>query len=492
MSVCVDKHGSEEEETDVSVTGTDMKSIGGARRRDLTHWRSLISLEDVSQYGKFKSVGSNFTDLLRPMLRLHWQARLWLGIAVLVGLVLPLSVAAQPDLSDTSRVRVRIGPPSSVTSVDLTVQEGPLAVHLPQGGAPVMELHSGETTTLGLRQGDVYLRRGGNGLYATKLRLRPAGTNARWQLSSTDRSRTYTGGLSLAPASQGAGLLLVNHVPVEEYVASVVASEYGLDDREGAKAMAIVVRTYGLFASEKFGGPYDQADGTVSQVYEGAGAVTEASRAATEATTGEVVTHDGALIQAVYFSSSGGHTADNEDVWDAEGMIPYLRARDDPYDSSSPHHTWSARVDRPALLQAVTRARGTSVEGFTIDTRAPHGRVESVTVLPSDGPTQTMNANDFRLTVNRGVSGDPLKSTWFDARRSGSEYVFEGRGFGHGVGLSQWGAHAMAEQGKSYREILQFYYTDVSIQHLEQVRADPKAPVARTPDEPSDDRRIGW
>jgi len=420
-------------------------------------------------------------------------AQLRTGFAVFLGLLVPLSGTAQPDLSDTSRVRVRIGTPSSVTSMELTLKDGSLSLYLAGGEGPIMELQSGETITMGLRQRDVYLRRGSEGLYATTLRLRSTGTTARWQLSRSDESRTYTGGLSLRPApEQDDGLLLVNRVPVEDYVASVVASEYGLDDREGAKAMAVVARTYGLFASEKFGGTYDQADGTVSQVYEGVGAVTEASRAATEATAGEVLTHDGALIQSVYYSSSGGHTADNEDVWEAKEPIPYLRGRQDPYDSSSPHHTWSATVNRSALLQALTRSQGTSVEGFTIDSRAPHGRIETINVLLSDGPTQTMNANEFRLTVNRGVEGDPLKSTWFDARRSGSRYVFDGRGFGHGVGLSQWGAHAMAEQGKSYRDILQFYYTDVSIQHLEQVRADPKAPVARTPDEPSDDRRIGW
>jgi len=431
------------------------------------------------------------------MLLPRWHTRLRMGLAVLVGLLVPLSGAAQPDLSDTSRVRVRIGTPSSVTNMDVTVQEGPMALHLPEGGAPIMELKPGETITVGLRQRDVYLRRGSEGLYATKLRLRPTGTNARWQLSLSDASRTYTGGLSLRPdPGQDDGLLLVNHVPVEDYVASVVASEYGLDDREGAKAMAIVARTYGLFASEKFGGTYDQADGTVSQVYDGADAVTEASRTATAATAGEVLTHDGALIQSVYYSSSGGHTADNEDVWEAKEPIPYLRAREDPYDSSSPHHTWSATVNRSALLQALTRAHGTSVEGFTIDARAPHGRVETINVLLSDGPTQTMNANDFRLTVNRSVEENPLKSTWFDARRSGSRYVFEGRGFGHGVGLSQWGAHAMAEQGKSYREILQFYYTDIDIERLDSVNKDPvEAPVARTPrTSPPDttERRIGW
>lgn len=431
---------------------------------------------------------------MRPPLR-HRQALV--GVALLVGLLAALPASAQPAPSDTTQVRVRISQPSAVEAVDLTVEDGPLAVHLPGGGAPVMRLQSGETTTLGLRQSDVYIRHRDNGLYATELRLRPAGTNATWRLSVEDQTRTYSGGLYLAPAKQSAsGLLAVNHVPIEDYVASVVASEYGLDDRAGARAMAVVARTYGLFTSEKFGGTYDQADGTASQVYRGTDAVTDASRAAARATEGEVLTHNRALIQAVYFSSSGGHTADNEDVWEAKQPIPYLRGRDDPYDDASPHHTWSATIDRSALLQGLTRRRGTSVQGFTIGDRAAHGRVTTINVLQSDGTTHEMNANAFRLAANRAVDGAPLKSTWFDARRSGSRYVFDGRGFGHGVGLSQWGAHAMAQQDESYRDILRYYYTDVAIRSLDEVQMDPQAvPVARTPEAPPDDasdRRIGW
>ena len=431
---------------------------------------------------------------MRPPLR-YRQALL--GVPLLVGLLAALPASAQPAPSDTTEVRVRISQPSAVEAVDLTVEEGPLAVHLPGGGAPVMRLQSGETTTLGLRQSDVYIRHRDNGLYATELRLRPVGMDATWRLSVKDETRTYSGGLYLAPANSSAsGLLAVNHVPIEDYVASVVAGEYGLDDRAGARAMAVVARTYGLFTSEKFGGTYDQADGTASQVYEGASAVTDASRAAARATAGEVLTHDRTLIQAVYFSSSGGHTADNEDVWEAKQPIPYLRGRDDPYDDASPHHTWSATINRSALLQGLTRRRGTSVRGFTIGDRAPHGRVTTINVLQSDGTTHEMNANAFRLTANRAVDGAPLKSTWFDARRSGSRYVFDGRGFGHGVGLSQWGAHAMAQQGESYRDILRYYYTDVAIRSLDEVQMDPQAvPVARTPEVPADDagdRRIGW
>jgi stage II sporulation protein D len=418
------------------------------------------------------------------------------GGLLLLGAVLTASAQPTPDSLD--EVRVRLHHQAEIKRVKLTVKDGPLAVHLPSGGTPVMRLQTGETLVAGMRQQDVYVRRGGSGLYATKLRLQPAGTDATWALSFEEHEdRTYTGGLYLAPAAEmESSLLLVNAVPLEDYVASVVAGEYGLDDTEGTRAMAVVARTYGLFASAKFGGAYDQADGTASQVYAGVESVTDRSRSAAQATQGEVLTYDGNLIQSVYFSSSGGHTADNEDVWKADEALPYLRGREDPYDEASPHHTWSATVDRSALLQTLTRHQGSLVEGFVIDEKVPHGRVKTVRILQSQGSDPVMKANDFRLLVNRGVDGAPLKSTWFSARRQGDRYVFDGRGFGHGVGLSQWGAHAMAERGKSYREILQFYYTGVDIEEVEGVEFDPvKAPVAKTPSPAEVDtsgRRIGW
>jgi len=454
--------------------------------------------EDRPKPRECKSIPLIFTDVARLMSSL--SLRCWtstsLGVLLLLGPL--LSAQAQSASDDLDAVRVRLHHQSDIAQAKLSVEDGPLAVHLPDSGSPVMRLQSGETTIVGVRQNDVYLRRGPRGLYATNLTVRPSGGSARWTLSfENHEDRTYTGELYLAPAPKiKSALLMVNEVPLEDYVASVVAGEYGLGDEEGTKAMAVVARTYGLFASAKFGGAYDQADGTASQVYEGATAATDQSRRATEATTGEVLTYNGNLIQAVYFSSSGGHTANNEDVWKADKAIPYLRGKEDPYDASSPHHNWSATVDRPSLLQALTRKRGTLVEGFTIDQRAPHGRVKTINVLQSSGPDHTMKANTFRLVVNRGVDGAPLKSTWFDARRQGDAYVFNGHGFGHGVGLSQYGAHEMASQGKDYREILRFYYTDVEIEAADGVDFDPvTAPVAKEPPERTTDssgRRIGW
>jgi len=417
-------------------------------------------------------------------------------LVILTAPVLP-PAHAQSEADDLSGVRVRLNHQSVLRSAQLEVEDGPLRVRLPSGGS-VMRLNAGETSTLGLRQNEVSIRHGEKGLYATRLHLQPSQDDATWTLSFENREdRTYTGGLYVAPASQPqSSLLVVNDVPIEDYVASVVASEYGLDDTEGAKAMAVVARTYGLFTSEKFGGAYDKADGTASQVYEGVGAVTKDSKQAARATDGEVLTYDGNLIQAVYFSSSGGHTADNEAVWKAKKPIPYLRGKKDPYDTGSPHHNWTTTMRRQAVLRALTRHRGTSVEGFTINDRSPDGRVKSVNVLQSNGGRHAMSANAFRLLVNREVDGASLKSTFFDARRRGSEYVFDGHGFGHGVGLSQWGAHAMAEQGKSYREILRFYYTGVEIEKIGGVEFDPvDAPVAKEPAvtrSDTTDRRIGW
>lgn len=423
------------------------------------------------------------------------QRTWWLCLALLL-----VGTSLQPAWSqgaDTTAVRVRMTHQEAVDTAVFTVEEHRVGVQVPGGGAPALTLAPGDSLELGLRRSDVYVRQGDRGLYATTLRLTPLDETASWSLRPEDgSSHTYTGTLRFSPDTTD-GLLLVNHVPLEDYVASVVASEYGLEDDAGAKAMAVVARTYGLFATQKFGPEVDHADGTLSQVYEGADVVTTRSRRATESTRGQVLTYDGRPIQAVYFSSSGGHTADNEDVWDAESPRPYLRGRPDPYDEASPHHTWEARVSRSALLRALTRIRDTSVEGFTLGERLSYGRLKTMNVLHSDGSQHSMNANAFRLAVNRRLEDDPLKSTWFDARREGDTYVIEGRGYGHGVGLSQWGAHAMAEEGRDYREILHYYYTDVSIRRHEGTElAPPAEPVAESPavSAPPDSTsgRIGW
>ena len=429
-----------------------------------------------------------FHRILRPD---HWGPLA--ASLLLLGLSSPLSAPAQPSADSTDWVQVRLHHERDVESVRLTPTRNSLSVLLPDSDTPILRLSPDETITLGRRQGDVYVRRGEANLYARSLRLAPP-SGGGWTITLPSKSpRTYTGRLNLRPADSTTGLELVNRVPLQDYVASVVAAEYGLDDRAGTRAMAVVARTYALFSTKHFDGEYDHVDGTASQVYQGEEVITEAARRAARETQGQIVTYDGEPIQAVYFSSSGGHTANNENVWTDSPSVPYLRGREDPYDQASPKHRWTTRINRRALLQALSLHHGTSVEGFLLDDRTPDGRLATIEILFSDEGRTEMEAGTFRSVVDERVDGVSLKSTWFEARRDGSEYVFDGRGHGHGVGLNQWGAHAMAEQGKSYREILSFYYTGVQIRQLDEASSPPA--VAQDPPSPPVDStapRIGW
>ena len=113
--------------------------------------------------------------------------------------------------------------------------------------------------------------------------------------------------------------------------------------------MAVLARTYVLNAPGKYGPDYDLVDDTRSQVYRGEEAIIPLALEAARSTEGEVLTYRGKPIQAVYHSSSGGHTADNESVW-ASASVPYLRGKSDPYGKQSPHAEWVSRVARPKLL----------------------------------------------------------------------------------------------------------------------------------------------
>jgi len=189
-------------------------------------------------------------------------------------------------------------------------------------------------------------------------------------------------------------------------------------------------------------------------------------------------------------------------VWDAKEVLPYLRGRRDPYDSNSPHHRWKTTVSRSQLLNALSNEFGTRITGFVLGKRSEEGRLKTVTLL-TPGGRMTVRANDFRLAITRRLPDADLKSTWFDASRRGDTYRFNGRGFGHGVGLSQWGIHEMSDRGKSYRDMLGFYYAGVEIRSADGDMLDvPDRPLATSPPpqerkdnrekEEESTRRIGW
>ncbi len=385
----------------------------------------------------------------------------------LSNLILAGAIALAPAATD---VRVRILQDAQPIEVRVSVESGSFT--LGANDLVLATLGPGDEAQFTRTRSGVGVRHAGQTRTLRNAVLATVETESTFRLTVTRGqdtiARTYSGALDVRiDVENDQVLLLVNHAPLEAYVAAVVTSEYGLDDVEGRKAMAILARTYALRSLAPPGSEYDHVDSELSQVYKGlAGLDPEAIRAATE-TTGQVLLFNGALAEAVYHAESGGHTADNDDVWNGE-PVAYLRGVPDPFANNSPYASWSFFADRPRLLSRLSAATGSEVRGFVISHRSADGRVARVRLLLTGGTDREVeiSGNDFRLAVLREFGASSLRSMLFDVAATPAGYRFTGAGFGHGVGLSQWGAHEMANRGYAYDEIIAFYFRGTELAHV--------------------------
>jgi stage II sporulation protein D len=188
-------------------------------------------------------------------------------------------------------------------------------------------------------------------------------------------------------------------------------------------------------------------------VYGGVRAENAAVARAVADTRSEVLTWNGEPILAAFHSASGGRTASAAEVWG--GSLPYLRSVAVDGEEVSPDTYWRVRLSRTDLERALAPLGlelGTFREARVAE-RTASGRVARI-VLSGSGGSGTVTARQLRSAVGDGV----IRSTLFEIREIGSDVVFVGSGHGHGVGMSQWGAQAMAERGADYRAILAAFY----------------------------------
>ncbi|WP_457638013.1 SpoIID/LytB domain-containing protein [Oceanithermus sp.] len=250
-------------------------------------------------------------------------------------------------------------------------------------------------------------------------------------------------------------LLLINKVNIEDYLRGVLPGEVPLSfPYEVLKAQAILARTYTL--SRLGSNPdYDLCDTSRCQVYLGADAEAERYDRAVRETAGRVLAYGGRPISAVYHADSGGKTAAAVEVWGSN--IPYLQSRDDPW---SLDQRWRVTVS-PAKVRQVLAEMGhsvASVSSLKVVERGASGRITAMYVGTGSG--------GLRLgvpEVGRFLRSLGLPSTL----ASLSGWTFSGRGSGHGVGMSQWGARGFAARGWNYREILAYYYPKTVLTHYQ-------------------------
>jgi stage II sporulation protein D len=251
------------------------------------------------------------------------------------------------------------------------------------------------------------------------------------------------------------GLLLVNELPLDDYVAGTLGREaYRHWHPEALKAHAIVTRTYALHEqARRRREPWHLRGDTGGQVYGGLDAESPEVVAATRGTRGQYLAFEGRPILAVYHSAAGGRTASAEEVWGRP--IPYLRSVAVEHEEESPDTYWRAAFPGTTLGRALAPAgvRVGPVRELQVAERSPSGRARRVRIRGEAGEAE-LPARELRRVLGEGV----IRSTLFEVRDAPEGFVFVGSGHGHGVGMSQWGAQAMAMRGAGYREILATFY----------------------------------
>ncbi|MBA4371244.1 MAG: cell division protein [Thermodesulfovibrio sp.] len=245
-----------------------------------------------------------------------------------------------------------------------------------------------------------------------------------------------------------AGMYLINELPLEDYIKSVVSAEIGANwDMEALKAQAVISRTYALFQKKANNNQnFDLTSSVLHQVYKGSTVDARIAYAVMN-TGGEVLTYNGRLIEALYHSTCGGQTEDVEEVFGKN--YPYLKPVSSVCDLS-PYAVWERKIPVEEI------EKGLTLEGIREISVKSHTGTQRVRIIEVSHKTGvlTVKATDLR----RLLGWSRLPSTNFELRRENGAYVFEGKGYGHGVGLCQWSALQMARDGKSYREILDIFY----------------------------------
>jgi stage II sporulation protein D len=273
--------------------------------------------------------------------------------------------------------------------------------------------------------------------------------------------RRYRGYLGLQVS--GSQLLLLNIVGMEDYLRGVLPSEIPSDwPLEALKAQAVAARSFAASHIGKAKQAWDVDDSVSSQVYKGLGEERPKSSAAVDATRGLVLTHAGKVLEAFFHSNSGGHTADVSEVWGGSSRVMYGVL--DTYSEDQKHYAWNASVPLEEAQRRLERAglwSGGLLEEILGGEESDSGRWLTVK-LSGGGKVKAVKAAELRNAL--GV--DRLRSTRFRVRTRGDVLVFDGLGWGHGVGLSQEGALVQAQQGWTSRRILAFYYPGASLARL--------------------------
>ncbi|MBF0123113.1 MAG: SpoIID/LytB domain-containing protein [Candidatus Omnitrophica bacterium] len=257
--------------------------------------------------------------------------------------------------------------------------------------------------------------------------------------------------------NKGLSLSVINSVDLEYYVRGVLYHE--ISDKwplEAIKAQAVATRTYALYAMDTYAArDYDVTNDIYSQVYGGKSAERYRTSIAVQKTKGEIMAWQGKIFPTFFHANSGGITEDAGELWDVN-LPPLKGGVESPFSVNSPHYRWK-RNFRLKDIQDKLKVKGVMTErilDIKVVERNKSGRVSKLEIKDDVGKNHTVTGKAFRDAIGPNI----LRSNKYDVQMKGWYVDFIGHGWGHGVGLDQWGAYNMALAHYSYKQILQFYY----------------------------------
>lgn len=285
----------------------------------------------------------------------------------------------------------------------------------------------------------------------------------RIRLEGTPQTESAAGQWTVSAASDGMRVLLTTST--ERYVMAALNGEAAPDEPlESLKAMAVATRTFALVNQRRHSAEgFNLCDSTHCQALRFGATRPEVEQAVRE-TAGETLWY-GAHRAAIYMTQHcGGQTEDAADVWPGQ-HASYLRSHADPYCLRRSAATWHADIETAQALKIFQEQHWkmpARIDSIRVTKRTPSGRTQ---LLAIGGPDKTasVSAGSLRFALNRALGWNELRSNWYDVALDHESIHFEGRGYGHGVGLCQAGSFEMAAEGHSYRSILDFYFPETNV-----------------------------
>lgn len=376
---------------------------------------------------------------------------LFTSLTFIAGCAGPRVVSRRVRVEE-ERLLIRVAVGRSTGSLDLSSDRLEL-VH--EGAAEQL------SSPLSLILGDGIVTAGGRS-YRTPVRVRSSGT-------ITVNGKEYYGDLLIEDNE------LINVLPLDEYLKGVLSQEVSESwPMEALKAQAVVSRTYAVRRIEgNRDSPYHVKDTQMHQKFEYT-ARNENINSAVETTRGQILLYRGEPIEALFHSCSGGITESAGNVFQQD--LPYLRSAPDPYCRNIDMFTWTYEADGGSIveaLQGIIKDEVTSRKllDIRIHRKTGSGRTAEFVLYFEGGQKATVKGNSFRLALDpRGLKSLLIRRIEKKRGTDGFIFVFSGTGYGHGVGMSQWGAKIMAEHGFRYNKILAFYYRGTRLGTLDSIR----------------------